>query len=176
MEVSVTHTNKEGYNLMTSIFGGMDIEGINDDPFFIAPNTYWAVCTEAKIQEKDGNQALIIVWQIDEPDSEYNGNTVREFYRLFPGRQFDELDAKEKKSVKFLLRRLRQGFDCSEEERANITPSELVGRSAYITTTVTDGTDANEGKQFTNVGKALCKRLFEEERGGVDNSTGSFGL
>lgn len=152
-----------------SLFGDMDIANISDDPFEVAPNTYWCICTESYVKEstKDGDTVvnLIIKWQIDEPDNEYHGNTLTEFYKLFPGQRYEDLDANEKKAMKFLKRRLRRGFDLSEEEMNKLRPSSLIGEGAFVTVVVTDGKGQHTGKTFTNVRDALCKRLYEEENG-----------
>lgn len=153
-----------------SLFGDMDVANISDDPWEVAPNTYWCTCTEALVKEstKDGEvkHQLIIKWMIDEQESEYHGNTLTEWYTLFPGRAWDDLDANEKKALKFLKRRLRRGFDLSEEEINKLRPSQLVGEDAYVTVVVRDGQGANAGKQFTNVQDAVNKRLWEEENEG----------
>lgn len=155
-----------------SLFGDMDIANISDDPFEVAPNTYWCTCTDAYVKVKEGAGEdgedvtnLVIKWQIDEPDNEYHGNTLTEWYKLFPGRKLDDLDPNEKKAMKFLKRRLRRGFDMSEEEMAKLRPSQLIGMGAFVTVVVTDGKGANEGKSFTNVRDAVSKRLYEEENG-----------
>lgn len=157
-----------------SLFGDMDIANISDDPFEVAPNTYWCICTESFIKEseKDGETVtnLVIKWQIDEPDNEYHGNTLTEWYKLFPGRKFEDLDPNEKKAMKFLKRRLRRGFDLSEEEMNKLRPSQLIGEGAFVTVVVTEGKGANEGKTFTNVRDALCTRLYEEENGEKSNT------
>jgi len=164
-----------------SLFGDMDVSNISDDPWEVAPNTYWSTCTEALVKEstKDGETKtqLIIKWMIDEPESEYHGNTLTEWYSLFPGRAWETLDANEKKALKFLKRRLRRGFDLSEEEINRLRPSQLVGGEAFVTVVVRDGTGANAGKQFTNVQDAVSKRLWEEEKGEqAVSDAGSFGI
>lgn len=155
-----------------SLFGDMDVANISDDPFEVAPNTYWCICTDAFVKVKDepddnGDDVvnLVIKWQIDEADNEYHGNTMTEWYRLFPGKKLDDLDPAQKKAMKFLKRRLRRGFDLNEEEMNKLKPSELIGCGAFVTVVVTDGKGANAGKTFTNVRDALCTRLYEEENG-----------
>lgn len=159
-----------------SLFGNMDISNISDNPFEVAANTYWSNCTESYVKEheKDGETVtnLIIKWMIDEPDNEYHGNTLTEFYKVFPGKDWNELDAAEKKSLKFLKRRLRRGFDLSEEEIAALKPSTLVGNGAFVTVVNNDGTGAHAGKVFTNVRDAVCQRIWVEE--GNDSPSAGF--
>lgn len=164
-----------------SLFGDMDVSNISDDPWEVAPNTYWCTCTESliKTSTKDGVEKtqLLIKWMVDEPESDYHGSSITEWYNLFPGRNWDDLDANEKKALKFLKRRLRRGFDLSEEEIARLRPSQLIGGEAFVTVVVRDGTGANAGKSFTNVNDAVCKRLWEEENEGKAASDSStFGI
>lgn len=170
---------QKGTTPVSSIWGDIDVEEIAEDPFYVAPGTYAAVCTEAKIQAKDGKTGLVIVWIIDEPDSSAHNSQVREYFRLFPGRQFKDLDAKEQKSLSFFMLRLRRGFDLTKEEIKALEPDNLIGAKAFITTVNTDSTDDN-GKTTTyvNVRDALCERIMKEERGdiGTDNSTNDFDL
>lgn len=153
-----------------SLFGDMDVANISDDPFEVAPNTYWCICTESFVKVKEGDDGeditnLVVKWQIDDPESEYHHNTLTEWYRLFPGKKLEDLDPEEKKKMKFLKRRLRRGFDLSEEEMQKLRPSQLIGEGAFVTVVVKEGTGANAGKSFTNVQDAMSKRLYEEENG-----------
>ncbi len=159
-----------------SIFGDLDVSEVNDDPFYTAPATYWANVVDASYKENEttGVTSLVIKWKIDEPGNEYNGNGVQEQFMLpLPGLALKDQPEKHQKSLKFLKQRLRKAFDLSEEQIASITPEELVGEGAYITTRVTEGTGDNEGRQFTNIQNAVCRRLYDEN---ADKTSGSLGL
>lgn len=163
---------------MSGIFGGLDIDvaDIADDPFFIAPGTYWAVCSDAKISEKEGKKSFVIIWTITEPDSEYNSSTVTEYFGMAEG-VWKELDAKQQKAWKFLKKRLREAFDLSEEDMKTVNPEDLVGMGAFIT--IKNNPGKEEGQSFANVNLALCQRIYEEkngEQGAGDNSTSQFGM
>lgn len=146
-----------------SIFGDMDTTEIGDDPFFTAAGTYKAVCSDASIQTKEEKgTSLVIDWTIDEPDSDFNGNNVREYFALFPGQAYASLDANEKKRLMFLKKRLRDGFDLSEEEMAAVNPSDLIGSEAYLTLVVNEGKGDKIGQKFTNVRNALSQRRYVE--------------
>lgn len=169
METPVTETEVKSM----SIFGDLDVSEISDDPFGVANNTYWAVCTDAKFKEKDGNTAFVITWQIDDPGGEYDRSKITEYYSMYPGLTWAELDGEQKKRMKFLKLRLRRGFDLSEKEINTIAPAALINKGAYITTKqnpASDGAiDSTTGKprMFTNITDALSRRLFEEEGGTV---------
>jgi hypothetical protein len=168
---------------MTSIFGNLDINDqleINDDPFWIQPGTYKAVCLDC-IQKthKDGTLQCVITWAIDEPANEYHGQKRQEYYGLFPEREkWEDYTAEEKQTTKWFRKRLREGFDLSQQELATVKFSELIGKYAYITLTETEGKEntANAGKKFINVTNALCQRLYDEQNEANNAAATSMGL
>lgn len=150
-----------------SIFDEIDIDEIPEDPFYVAPNTYWSVCTDckkAKFKEDSEDVFFQITWTIDEPDNEYHGKNLQESYKLYPGKKKSDLTPKEIQGLTYLKRRLRRGFDLSEEEMTSVEPSELIGRGAYVTSVVNPGKGESAGKSFVNVREAVCKRIFDEEK------------
>jgi hypothetical protein len=162
-----------------SLFGDMDTDDIPDDPFFVMQGTYYGSCTDAKIvrSRKDESQALFIQYTIDEPDSDYHGYTVSDYFTLYLDRDFKDLDANEKKTVIRMRARFREGFDVAEDRVKYVKPSDLMGEPVYIQVTNSPGKGEHTGKTFTNVGKVQSKRLYEEQNETkADESAGSFGL
>lgn len=158
-----------------SIFGDIDVDEINEDPFYVAPNTYWAVCTEAKVTGFEGNPDTFLKfsWTIDEPDNDYHGKNLQQLFKIFPGKKKADLTAKEVQGLSYLKRLLRRGFDLSESQIASVNPSELIGAEAFVTSVVNEGTGENAGKSFVNVRDVICKRIFDEEQQ-ENNSVVSF--
>lgn len=156
-----------GLEKRVSLFGKLDIEHVNDDPFFIEPNTYHAICTDATVKESDtGDHALIIKWQIDEPGSDYHEKTLTDYFTLVdPDLEWEELDATQKDKVKFLKRRLRRAFGVKEADLNEVKPSELISREAMIEVVEGKGKvgTKNQGKKFTNIRDAMSMQLFEDE-------------
>jgi hypothetical protein len=162
-----------------SIFGNLDVTEFDDNPFYTKPDTYWAFCTECVQKEnEDGQVQLVLTWTIDEPDNEYHGNNVQEYYGLWPEKEWKDYSPDEKKATKFLKRRLRRAFDLSESEMQTVEYSELVGKGAFITLKESKGKEGtkNAGKTFVNVFDALSKRLYEEEKGATEGVSNSLGL
>lgn len=165
-----------------SIFGNIakDVADIPDDPFFIKPNTYWALCTESvmKVSQEGGTQ-LLITWTIDEPDNDYHHKSRTEYFDLFPEREsWDEYTPEEKQKTIWLNRRLRRAFDLSESEVATVECSDLMGKGAFITLKESEGKEGtkNAGKKFINIFDAISKRLYEEEKGESTSAAASLGL
>lgn len=161
---------------MTSVFGDLDTTQIGDDPYYTKPDTYWALCTDFKNHtNKDGQVQAVITWTIDEPDNEYHGNNQQEYYPLFPGRKWEELSADEKKRMKYFKKRLREAFDLSETEIQNLKYSDVIGTGAYIT--LVERPDKNNpNKKYINVGDAVSKRMFNEQKDTADSTSVSLGL
>lgn len=161
---------------MTSVFGDLDTTQIGDDPYYTKPDTYWAICTDFKnITSKDGSEQAVITWTIDEPDNEYHGNNIQEYYPLFPGRKWEEYTADEKKRTKYFKKRLREAFDLSETQIQALKFSDLIGIGAYITL-VENPSKTDETKKYINVNKATSKRLHDEEKNSADSTSASLGL
>jgi hypothetical protein len=160
-----------------SIFGNLDTTLVNDNPFYVKPDTYWAVCTDAviKVSEDNSSTSLVLTWTIDEPDNEYHHKNQQEYFGLFPERNgvWEDYTPEEKTATKWLKRRLRRAFDLSESEVDNVTVSELIGKEAYITLKESKGKEdtKNAGKTFINIADGISKRLYEEEKKG-DGSGG----
>lgn len=166
-----------------SIFGNLDpnkMEEIPDDPFWIKPDTYWAICTDCvQKTSEDGSVQCVITWQIDEPDNEFHGSKKEEYYPLYPQyTDWDQYSPDEKKATKWFFRRLRRGFDLSEREVLTVNFSELIGKGAYITLVERMGKEGtkNANKKFVNIQDALCKRVFDEERESAASTATSSGL
>lgn len=166
-----------------SIFGNLDINDqleINDDPFYVEPSTYWAICTDfVEKTMNDGSDKAVITWTIDEPDNEFHGTSKQEYYGLFKNRlSWNDYTADEKKVTKFFRKRLREAFDLSQADLASVSYSECIGKGAYITLTASKGKEgtANAGKTFVNVTNALCKRLYEEQNDTNNSVSSSLGL
>lgn len=157
-----------------SIFGNLDTSNIPDDPFLIPPNTYWCIVTESTMVEKDdGNVQFTIKWTIDDPSSDYHGKNLSEFYTIYPGTSWDDLTGRQKESYTWLKRRLRRGFDLSESAIETVSPSDLVGKSAFVTSKRSEGTGENTGKWYNNIADVKSKSLYEEENG---TQTKGFGI
>lgn len=155
-----------------SIFGDLDVKDIPDDPFYVAPSTYWSTCIEAYVQKKDdGTSAFIIKWQINEPDNNFHGSKLQQYFGL---PKSNDMTPDERRSVSFLKKTLRRGFGFTEEEVDNnqVKPSQLAGLEAFVTVTINEGKGEQAGKKFTNVNDVVSKEINEEENpGGVTAST-----
>lgn len=182
-------TDKQSYRGLensVSLFGNLDAAQVNDDPFWIEPNTYWAICIDATIrQNENGDNALSIQWQIDQPDSDYHEKKLSDYFTLVPMDEsltpeeaWKALSASEKDKVKWLKRRLRRAFGVPESELNTVKPSQLVGCGAFIEIVEGKGKEGtkNAGKKFSNIRDAANKQLFEEENGKVSEASSSVGL
>lgn len=152
-----------------SVFGDIDINDVSDDPFGVAESTYFCVCTDSKIEEKEetGARMLIIVWTIDQPGSEYDRNKLTERYQLpIKGVRAEDQEPEVKKSLKWLKLRLRKGFDLSETDMARFNQDcgMLVGKEAYVTTKNNSGENAEgEKRVYANVKSVMSPREYKEK-------------
>lgn len=163
----------EGSVKMTSVFGNLDLDEVADDPFLVASSTYRCVVVDSKMVEKDGETTWNWEWKVDEPGNEYHNMSIRERYGVWPElTSWNDYSAEQKRTTKFLKKRLREAFDFTVAELNTVTPDMLIGKMAYVTTTVNPSKKEGDERKFTNVKTALCERLFIE-RGGVPGDAAS---
>jgi hypothetical protein len=150
------------------LFGDVDAADIPENPFYVAPGTYYCVLTEANIMAKKNVKeddlspsGLSLKWVIEDEDSEFNGQNVSDWFNMYPGITEDDLTAKIKQDMSRARQRFTQmgltteemnGLD--QEENRN----ELIGMHAYVT--VKETPDKNDpDKIYTNI----VKVSLEEE-------------
>ncbi|SRR6266498_3451902 len=144
-----------------SIWGDTDSDEVPDNPFHVAENTYKCMVVECYEQEKDGVSSLIIKWQIDEPDSQYNELPVTEKHTLFK-KSVSDMTAKEVQRTSFTKKRIREAFDLTPHEVKNFTPKMALGKYAFVHIVNTpDKSDPTV--MYNNVRSALSPRLMAEQ-------------
>lgn len=138
---------------MSGLFGELDASEVPDNPFYVAPDTYYCVLAEAnKVEKKDGSGfGLAFKWVIEDEDSEYNKNNIQDWKNIYPDISADEVTPDIRKDNARLKQRLIE-MGIPESEMAGLLDNleELVGLQAYVT--VTESTDKNDPtKVYTNV-------------------------
>lgn len=151
-----------------TIWGDTDTEDIPDNPFHIAENTYKCLVVDCYEQEKNGVSSLVIKWNIDEPDSQFNDLPVTEKHTLFK-KPVPELSGKEVQRLSFTKKRLREAFDLTPDELKNFRPKDALGKVAYVHIINTPD-KADHTITYNNVRSAISPRLMEEQNGQA-NST-----
>lgn len=138
---------------MSGLFGELDASEVPDNPFYVAPDTYFCVLAEAnKVEKKDGSGfGLAFKWVIEEEDSEYNKNNIQDWKNIYPDITADEVTPDIRKDNARLKQRLiEMGVPESEMSGLLDNLEDLVGLHAYVT--VTETTDKNDPtKSYTNV-------------------------
>jgi hypothetical protein len=144
----------ERRKITMGLFGETDASEVPNDPFYVAPDTYFCTLAEVKrVAKKDGTgEGLAFKWVIQEDDSEYNGNNVQDWKNIYPGITADEVTPDIRKDNARLKGRLAE-LGLNEDQMNDLLDNldDLVGLEAYVTVSETQGTGANEGKTFTNV-------------------------
>lgn len=146
------------------LFGDIDAEEVSDNPFYVAPDTYQCVLSEANVvTKKDGSeeQAISIKWVIQDEDSDYYQNNVSEWFNIWPDVTADEITAKQRKDMARLKGRLKSLGLTPEQMNVLLDDDNLdmlVGTEAYVE--VVETTDKEDpDKKYTNVRSV---RLTEE--------------
>lgn len=134
------------------LFGDDDIDEIPSDPFYVAPDTYEAVVSDASVQEKNdnsGDRGFSIRYQITE-EGDYFHNTVQEWKDIIDKPNAD-CDTNERRKKSFLKQRLEQlGVPQNEMNTLDENPETLVGIEGYVT--IKETNDKHDPtKKYTNV-------------------------
>lgn len=156
-----------------SIFGDLDVSDMNDDPFYVAPDTYRVMCTEAAWREtKEGGRALALNYQITQPGNDFDGKRLQDFFPMpdLKGRtSLSELTADEKDQIARMRRRIRTGWDVPEEELNSVKVSTLVNTTLYLT--VKENADKTDpSKKYTNIVKSESEAAFSERASEMGSS------
>jgi hypothetical protein len=157
-----------------SIWGDLDTDEIPDDPNYVAPGTYFCQVTSARFitDKEDPSRRIAIAWtwKIDEPDSDYHNFPLNEYFNLPRSRRQLERDGEDSHSPREiqdasrLKVRFRDAFGMSPEEIKYFSdPDDLVGKSAYVTSTVRSSKDPSDTRKFINVTKAISPEKHAEE-------------
>lgn len=137
------------------LFGDVDASEVPDNPFYVAPGTYFCTLAEAnRVEKKDqSGEGLAFKWVINEPDSEYHNNNLQDWKNIYPGITEAEVTPDIRKDNARLKGRLVE-MGVPEEEMNSLLDNldSLVGLEAYLT--VTETTDKNDPtKKYTNINK-----------------------
>lgn len=134
-----------------SIFGELDVESANDDPFQIPDNTYRATVTDAKVGPTNNGDkvGLTIVYTINS-DDEHDGKSVSEWKHIPTPNDPKNLTPEESKAASFLKQRMLS-LGIPAERINSVTPDDLKAREVYITTKTTTSND----RIYTNVRKVV---------------------
>lgn len=157
-----------------SIWGDLDSDEIPDDPNYVGPGTYYCTLTSARfIMDKEVSNRRVAIawtWTIEEPESEYHHFTLNEYINL-PRSKKQRLaegdenpTAREKQDASRLKVRFRDAFNLTPDEiRSFSDPDDLLGKDAYVTSTVRESKDPNDTRKFINVTKAISPEMHAEE-------------
>lgn len=142
-----------------SLFGDVDAADVPDDPFYVAPDTYLCVLSEASIvQPNDDTKApgLALKWVIEDEDSDYVGQNISDWHNIYSAEFISDHDVSEaqvRRSRSNMKKRLLD-IGVAEEDLNTIHENldELVGITAYVTTKETK--DKNDpDKVWVNITK-----------------------
>ena len=131
------------------LFGSLDVNEIPEDPFWVDNGKYFAVLQSWKKadNEEKNTHGLVMRWQIQEPDSDFDGSFVDDWKTTYPGlteEQLEDMEQETKNNCKKDLSRLRQrltqvGVSVEDMEDDNFgdegdeLSAQYVGTEAYIT-------------------------------------------
>lgn len=137
------------------LFGELDATDIPENPFYVAPGTYTAVLSEAKVVEKkdQSGQGLSLKWTITDEDSDYYKQNVGEWFDIFPDLTSDELTPAIKSKLSRLRQRLTQMGLTAEDQDALLDDENLANLVGLeVSVEVTETPDKQDpDKIYTNV-------------------------
>lgn len=135
-----------------NLFGEVDSDDIPEDPFYIAPGTYDCVVIDAAfVTKKDGSgHGLSIKYQIEDSESEFDGNTIPEWKNVYPDLTPEDMTPEIKRHLSFVKQRLGQlGVPAGEMNSILDNLDSLIGIKCVVNVTETTAQDGS--RTYTNV-------------------------
>lgn len=147
------------------LFGDIDATEVSDNPFYVAPDKYKCILTEATLVEKkdQSGHGLSFKWVIEDEDSEYEGFNLSDWNDVFLDLTTEEFTADIKKKTARTKQRLSQmGLD--NDQMNTLLDDDnldlLIGMEAYVE--VVETPDKNDpDKKWTNI--KSVERIFDED-------------
>jgi hypothetical protein len=171
--------NKEGPRM--SIFGDLDVTGVDDDPFSVKDGTYRARCTDVSMKDRDDNtKSFSFKYKIEDEDAGiYNGRQVQAFF-LMPdlaqysaGTKITDMAEDDQQKVLRIRHHIRLAFDVPEAELNMFDPKkDGTGKIVYVTVK-TNPDKEDPDKKYVNITKIESERSFHEKMQEADSSFSS---
>lgn len=137
------------------LFGEVDAEEVSDNPFYVAPDTYKCVLTEASVvDKKDGSgQGLSFKWVIEDEDSDFYQNSISDWKNIYPDITQEDITPNIKKDMARLKGRLKEMGVTPDQMNTLLDDDNLellIGTQAFVK--VTESRDSNDPeKVYSNV-------------------------
>jgi len=163
-----------------SIFGDLDVTGVDDDPFSVKDGVYRTRCVDVVMKDRDDNtRSFSFKYKIeDESAGIYNGRQVQAFFIMpdltsYPaGTKLSDLVEDDQQKVLRIRHHIRLAFDVSEDNLSIFDPKkEGVGRIVYVTVK-TNPDKEDPDKKYVNITKVQSERLYNEK---MEESGSAFG-
>jgi hypothetical protein len=144
------------------LFGDLDANEVSDDPFYIPPDVYRCVLTEASRNEKKNpkpddlsKEGLSFKWVIEDEDSDFDGYNKSDWHNLYTDVSEDEVTVQVRRDNARLKKRLGE-MGLTPDEMNNLLEddnlAELVGIVANVE--ITETPDKNDpDKKWSNIAK-----------------------
>lgn len=137
------------------LFGDVDAEEVSDNPFYVAPDTYKCVLSEAnRVAKKSGDgEGLSFKWVILDEESDFYQNSISDWKNIYPDITSEDVTPDIKKDMARLKGRLKE-MGLTAEQMDTLLDDDnldlLVGTEAYVKVTESKDKDDPE-KVYSNV-------------------------
>ncbi len=164
-----------------SIFGDLDVTGVDDDPFAVKDGVYRTKLVDVKIMDRDdGGKNFSFSYKIEDTDAGiYNGRRVQAFFVMpslaaYPaGTKITDLDEDDQQKVLRLRNHIRLAFDLAEEQISSFDPKQDgIGQVVYCTVK-TNPDKENPEKKYVNITKVESEASFNAKMADSANGFGS---
>lgn len=163
-----------------SIFGDLDVTGVDDDPFSVKDGVYRVRCADVTMKDRDDNtKSFSFKYKIeDESAGIYNGRQVQAFFIMpdltaYPaGTRITDMSEDDQQKVLRIRNHVRLAFDVPEDELSTFDPKkDGVSRIVYVTVK-TNPDKEDRDKKYVNITKIQSERLYNEK---MEESGSAFG-
>lgn len=142
------------------LFGELDANEVSDNPFYVPPDVYQCVLTEATRNQKKNpkeddlsKEGLAFKWVVEDDESDYDGFNISDWHNIYPDITEDQVNVQVRRDNARLKKRLGD-MGLSPDEMNEILEddnlNELVGITANIE--ITETPDKNDpDKVWSNI-------------------------
>ena len=147
------------------IFGDLDVQAAEDDPFFVPANTYVCTLYKAEVKrDKNDNLGMSLIYKIAE--GEHKNKTVSEWKKIPQPADPKNLTEEEQRDASYLKMRLKS-LGVPENRMNDVNIDDLLGLDVIVTVV--------QNGEYTNVKKVELYEGSDMADNDADNGVVRFG-
>lgn len=146
------------------LFGELDANDVNENPFYVADGNYQSVLTELVLRESNNGEGrgLSFNWTVEEEESEFNESRISEWIGVWLDSEEGDVVTMRRDRARTKSRLMQIGMSADEmnelvDDEGHLNEdlaSQYIGTVAFVSVKNSkDKNFAENGKTYTNISK-----------------------